>query len=250
MTVKGKKAKRGAPGERALEPPLRGRKRRQTTLYIVCEGHTERDYFQDLEQRYGEERGFSLVLYPRSQPKGGLDAVNAVDTALSAREELHKDDWGNIWAVFDLDDHKNIPQSIRLARENDINVAFSAPSFDLWLLLHLAPGAPSFYGDDKRLVLRDIQKTRPSFKDYGKDTGSRNKRLDPARLNDLHTAEKMPPATEQAMSLARALVARCSSGRCSPSDIPGAPGHAKNCDVLRRDTSTDVYRILEVLEIG
>jgi RloB-like protein len=195
-----------------------------------------------LEKRYGEEKGFSLILYPRSQPRGGLKPVGAVDMALSAREDLHRDDRGNVWVVFDLDEHKEIPQSVRRAKAGDIKVAFSTPSFDLWLFLHLAPGIPSFYGKDNTSLVTALRSTKPSFKDYGKDTGSRNKRLDPPQLADLQN-------TKQAVRLARALVTRCPypNGRCSPSDIPGEPGHANNCDVLKRDTSTDVYRILELL---
>jgi len=44
--------------------------------------------------------------------------------------------YDSVWAVFDVDDHPNIPTAIQMARDNSINLAVSNPSFELWLLLH------------------------------------------------------------------------------------------------------------------
>lgn len=41
-----------------------------------------------------------------------------------------------IWCVFDVDQHPNIPQAINDARQSDIRVAVSNPCFELWLVLH------------------------------------------------------------------------------------------------------------------
>jgi hypothetical protein len=47
-----------------------------------------------------------------------------------------------VWAVFDVDEHPNIPDAIQMARDNSIRLAVSNPAFELWLLLHFrdSPG--------------------------------------------------------------------------------------------------------------
>lgn len=48
---------------------------------------------------------------------------------------------------------------------------------------------------------------------------------------------------EDAVKRAKRLVEECSTGECSASN-----GHAAHCDPLRRDPSTDVWRLL--VELG
>lgn len=45
-------------------------------------------------------------------------------------------DFDEIWCIFDVDQHPNIEQAIREARDNDINIAITNPCFELWLVLH------------------------------------------------------------------------------------------------------------------
>ncbi|WP_428115631.1 RloB family protein [Candidatus Poriferisodalis sp.] len=45
--------------------------------------------------------------------------------------------YDEIWCVFDIDEHPNLPQALNEARQSDIYVALSNPCFELWLLLHL-----------------------------------------------------------------------------------------------------------------
>ena len=45
-------------------------------------------------------------------------------------------DFDQIWCVFDVDNHPDIPQALFEARQSDILVALSDPCFELWLVLH------------------------------------------------------------------------------------------------------------------
>ena len=45
-------------------------------------------------------------------------------------------DFDEIWCVFDVDQHPNLPQALHEARQSNIHVALSNPCFELWLLLH------------------------------------------------------------------------------------------------------------------
>lgn len=42
-----------------------------------------------------------------------------------------------VWAVFDRDEHPNIPQAFDMANANDIRVAYSNPCFELWPMLYI-----------------------------------------------------------------------------------------------------------------
>jgi hypothetical protein len=41
-----------------------------------------------------------------------------------------------IWCVFDIDEHPNVPQAIDLARRHEIDLSISNPCLELWFLLH------------------------------------------------------------------------------------------------------------------
>ena len=41
-----------------------------------------------------------------------------------------------VWCVFDRDEHLNIHEAINQAIANDIELAYTVPSFELWILLH------------------------------------------------------------------------------------------------------------------
>ena len=47
-----------------------------------------------------------------------------------------------------MDDHPNIPEAKQMAKANDINLAISNPSFELWLLLHFRSGPGAKHRDE------------------------------------------------------------------------------------------------------
>jgi len=202
----------------------------------VCEGHTERDYFQRLNKWYGEEYGFSIHLAPRKQRHDkSFPPLAAVKEAVRRSKDLRGAQRKNVWAVFDRDEHTDIYKACRLAREEGINIAFSHPHFELWLWLHFASGVPGRLDGDRTWVPEKLAGVR-GFKDFHK------------RLDESHFA--LLRDRKRAVRLARELVDRCPSGCCSAKGkAAGEPAHAVGCDVLLRDPSTDVYRILEFLHM-
>jgi hypothetical protein len=136
--------KKGIPQDDAPPGPGVGVSRSRTVLHLVCEGHTERDYFQLLNKRYGEEYGFSIHLAPRRQrPDKSFQPLAAVEEAARRAKGLSGAQRKNVWAVFDRGEHTDIYQACRLAREKGIKIAFSHPHFELWLWLHFAAGCPA-----------------------------------------------------------------------------------------------------------
>ena len=93
------------------------------TLAIVCEGETERIYFQNYK-----ERGSGLKINVVNP--GGTDPESLVEVACKQREE-------EIWCVFDVD--KNKDEKIKKAKKKGgsrIKICLSNPCFELWYLLH------------------------------------------------------------------------------------------------------------------
>lgn len=76
-----------------------------------------------------------------------------------------------VWCVFDVDQHANLPQAIALANAHGINLAISNPCLELWFLLH-------FQDQTAYINSRDVQGLVEEQLRCGK-------RLDPAALQIL-----------------------------------------------------------------
>lgn len=107
-------------------------------LLIYCEGKTEKLYFEILSKRI-----FRIPMYVRvdvygekGQHKALIERVSAARLELANEEGLEEDEI-ECWAVCDDD---NMPftykELLAYAEENDVNLAFSRPQFESYLLQH------------------------------------------------------------------------------------------------------------------
>ncbi|MEU2842106.1 RloB family protein [Streptomyces sp. NPDC007076] len=268
----GQQGQHGAEGQ-ADEPPRRKRKSRkdeekplvapappppadtraQRVLYVGCEGEsTEPDYLNYLNERFGDGSLTGGRRF-RIQPvyaKNGLTPARVVAQVQAKAEE------DEAWALFDRDQHHDIPEALRLAAERGTEVCFSHPSFDLWLLLHFQAFGGKRSGSSEHVV-DTLRQADPAFKNFDKRNDKSVKDGRRAALTEKESA---------AVSHARSLVAQCEHGACKAKSTrkdryqwEGAPerpdpliphsGHAVDCPVLDRDPSTDVWRLLVSLEI-
>lgn len=268
----GQQGQHGAEGQ-ADEPPRRKRKshkgeekplvapappppadtRAQRVLYVGCEGEsTEPDYLNYLNERFGDGSLTGGRRF-RIQPvyaKNGLTPARAVAKVQETAEE------DEAWALFDRDQHHDIPEALELAAETGTEVCFSHPSFDLWLLLHFQAFGGKRSGSSKDVV-DALRQADPAFKNFDKRN---DKSVKDGRREALKKKESA------AVSHARSLVKQCEHGRCKaestrkdryrwegaperPDPLIPHPGHATDCPVLDRDPSTDVWRLLVSLEI-
>ncbi|KOX51148.1 RloB family protein [Streptomyces sp. NRRL F-7442] len=226
--------------------------RRERVLYVGCEGEvTEYDYLRYLNKQYGSgdsETGRPAFTIKPVRKADGLipsRAVKAVVDAARGEDET--------WVLFDRDSHHDIPEAFEAAAASDTEVCFSHPSFELWLLLHFQPFGGAQGAAKNTHVLEKLRKADPAYKRFDKP----DKGLDAARTKALKGKE------EAAVQRARALVGQCEYGACkaanytveapkygrSDKERAARSGHAKNCDVLSRDPSTDVWRLLVSLGI-
>lgn len=257
---KRRKRRRGSgEEERPLVPSVQAADSRQErVLYVGCEGEsTEPDYLDYLNKRFGhgERTGQPFRIHPVCKANG-LPPERVVE---AVREHAATDE---TWALFDRDEFTRIPQAVEDAAADSTELCFSHPSFDLWLLLHFQPygGRQSGKSDD---VVKKLRKADPAFKrfDDRNDKSVRGPR-----------GKALEGRVKAAIAHAKSLVSQCEHGACkasqhkaapvdrtgpdNPDHLPQSPrkwaarsGHALDCEVLGRDPSTDVWRLLASLGI-
>ncbi len=232
----------------ALPPPAESKARR--VLYVGCEGETtEPDYLNYLNDRFGDAVKQPFRIQPVYTDNGLIPS-----RAVAAVRKYAPDD--ETWVLFDRDRHHDIPQALREAAEDGTEVCFSHPSFDLWLLLHFTAFGGSRSGDSSHVTdkLRQADAAYRRFARPSKNVqGDRRTALDDKECD--------------AITNARSLVNQCEHGDCkadrrkvreprvkppfrSPAGWSARSGHSADCQVLDRDPSTDVWRLLVSLGIG
>lgn len=118
-------AKRSANTKGYSERKLNTREVKQRFL-IICEGtQTEPNYF----------RSFRVPKVVIDIEGLGRNPTKLVEYAIDRRSE---DDFDQVWCVFDRDNWsaQDFQQAFKLANKNEIQIAYSNESFELWYLLH------------------------------------------------------------------------------------------------------------------
>ena len=143
--VRGTRPQRGK--SLTARPPAR---RPRRVIYVVAEGEvTEYDYCTALSNTFAELLGFRIDTPALHIRRNGLKPLEVANHALTVAASTGNDQGGSasssasaiseIWALFDRDQHHGIPEAFdKLTGHERIRIAFSHPSFDLWLLLHFA----------------------------------------------------------------------------------------------------------------
>ena len=104
-------------------------------IRVYTEGKvTEPDYLLKISGRYRATIRVDIA-ERHGVPKTLVDgACREMDSKGRSRGSVDAPD--EIWCVFDRDNHPDIRQSINRARQKGVQVAFSNPCFELWLVLH------------------------------------------------------------------------------------------------------------------
>lgn len=101
----------------------------------MCEG-------EKTEKTYIEAKAADLRVHARVKVVGGdevgTDPIGIVKAAAAAAKEAedNRQPYASAWAAFDRDEHPSVDAGLDCARANGVQVAFSNPCFELWLLLH------------------------------------------------------------------------------------------------------------------
>lgn len=123
-------------------------------LLILCEGDTERVYFEELRQTAEVKRRFAsvVVLKPKHYHAQGLlsRAINEVVNC-----DLNPMKLDEVWCVFDRDNKEDLRAIFENASKHGVKIAFSSICFEYWLLLH--SGCSSRLYQTCEEVLREIE---------------------------------------------------------------------------------------------
>lgn len=133
----------GKAWERKSKISLRNTQTRsiKNTFLIYCEGVvTEPEYFKSFPvntETHVFSKGFG-----RSKTSLVEKTIQELSKALFLKGQAQYDPDRQIWVVFDMDykgrdeDYKDFDKAIVIAKENQLQVAYSNDAFELWFVLH------------------------------------------------------------------------------------------------------------------
>jgi hypothetical protein len=128
-----RRSTRGVRYETDLTRRIDVRSQRRTLLVVTNGERTERDYFDALKLEPW------VIVTLRVKFERGT-AENAVTKAIRV---LNNDEYDAVWAVCDVDE-EDVSKAIRWAENSEVELALSAPCFEVWLILHNSAKCPGF----------------------------------------------------------------------------------------------------------
>jgi hypothetical protein len=136
----------------------------KVAIYIICEGvNTEPEYFIQCKDDHGAGLVELKIIPGAGVPWTIVQAAVELRRSLTLIKRRSKDSFDacfRVWAVFDRDDHPLVEESLALAKENSIDVAFSDPCFEVWPLLHLVDHGSQ---DHRHEVQRKLSNLMPNY---------------------------------------------------------------------------------------
>jgi hypothetical protein len=124
----------GFKRETELGRPSPSRLERRTILIVTNGSRTEVDYFEAVKREAWVRAAKVTVKFQAGAP----DAV--VDRAARVRDDSV---YSEAWGVCDVDEY-DVASAIANAEDQDVGLALSVPSFEVWLILHHTEGCPAF----------------------------------------------------------------------------------------------------------
>ena len=116
--------------------PTRSPKRK---FIIYSEGkNTEPDYFRavrrDLLGALVDLEMIDAAGVPMTIAEKACQRAASMKRGRGRKSSFEEGD--QVWAVFDRDEHPKVPEALERCRIGNVEVAFSDPCFELWLILH------------------------------------------------------------------------------------------------------------------
>lgn len=134
-------AVKGRRGRAAPKPRPERWRFYQHLILIVCEGKTEKQYFEAMFADLPKDTVFVRPVDAGRDPLGV--AEQAVVERRSLQREANNREVDEVWLAFDKDDADleagktvRFEQALQLAASENMQLAFSNEVFELWFLLH------------------------------------------------------------------------------------------------------------------
>lgn len=141
----------------------KGRQRQiRRRILILCEGQTEKNYFQALKED-SEYKQQLLAVHPQIVAAKNPTPEQVVKEAVArtTSEAKQGNPYDKTWVVFDHDNHPHREKAYQRAIKASFGVAFSAIAFEIWYLLHFVKSARSFSKAEELLV--ELRKHYPPY---------------------------------------------------------------------------------------
>ncbi|MCB0654277.1 MAG: RloB domain-containing protein [Saprospiraceae bacterium] len=145
--------------------PRSKRKKRKLIprILIMCEGETERNYFQAIKEDKQFKRKLSaLVPYVVKSKHPTPETVVQEALKKATEEKMQGNDFEKVWVVFDHDNSPKRKIAYNEALKNNFDIAFSAISFEVWFLIHFLKTSKSF--KNSKEVVGSLKKYYPEYK--------------------------------------------------------------------------------------
>ena len=128
------RARRPARREAFREP--------KPVILVVTEGEaTEPEYLRGFAKACHNPRVKVEISCGIGVPRTLVEFARDQKRASNKRALRERDEnlrYDQVWCVFDIDNHPNVPDAREMARANEIELAISNPCIELWLWLHFA----------------------------------------------------------------------------------------------------------------
>ena len=149
----------------------RGSRREPKVRFVLfCEGrNTEPAYFSAIKKVWTGAlvsiEGRRGVGVPITIAQRAMEFAKAERFARGSRRRRNLfEEWDEVWAVFDRDEHERFEEAVRLCESAGIGVARSNPCFEVWLILHERDYDRP---DDRHDVQSELERLRPEYDGAG-----------------------------------------------------------------------------------
>jgi hypothetical protein len=176
-------------------------------ILITTEGvKTEPQYFERLAATLKAKAVRVVSLKPVGVGRDPLSVVKEADRRRGI-EDRGGDPFDEVWCVVDVDDHASLERACIEAGRLRIDMAISAPSFEVWLLWHFEDMAASADGRALHRTLKSkwgfSDKNIPEGFPYGR-YGDAMKRA--GRCEEIRARHSPPNPSSSVSALVEALV--------------------------------------------
>lgn len=159
-------------------------------ILILCEGETERNYFQAIKEDDDYKRALSAIdpqIMEANKPAPELIVKEAIAKFNKAKREQNPYD--KVWLIFDHDNSPLRREAYDYAKKQAFEIAFSAIAFEKWYLLHFVFTTKAFSSADE--LIRALKKHYTIYeKAKHNDFANLKDRLQTARENALSLREQ------------------------------------------------------------
>lgn len=99
-----------------------------------------------------------------------------------------------VWAVFDRDEHPNVPDALQKCDGGNVGTAFSNPCFELWLILHIQEFDKP---DDRHQVQKALTKICESYDHNNRKTADCDKLVSVVEVAESRAEKQLSRRNEE-----------------------------------------------------